>query len=588
VNGSPDALSARLSTSPRFFGGALVAIASLLVFGHTLAYDFVLWDDDINILQNPAIHELTPTNLAWMFSDPSYIQRFSPLSWICWALLYRGFGPNPAAFHLANIILHALNASLVFLLAHRLLTRAEFDKSTATLPALVGALWWCLHPLRAEPVAWITGFRFLLGTAWALLSALLYLSSTSAFADRPRFHWCAIGTFLGSMLTYPVAALLPGAFLVIDIWPLGRLAGRPLHARIFKLTIEKLPFALISLCALLMTATARRRGSALYSAAVSLNEFGLGDRLAQAAYVWLYYFLKPIWPTHLAILYTRLIHFDPQAPFFVACAVGLAAISILIFLLRRRIPGFAAGWTLHLLLLVPALGLTERPHFTNDRYSYLPSIVWALGIAWFAASYVRRLRLFLALSSVAIIIEATAAYNQAQTWRSTPVLLRNAIDAIGDSDYRPELWARLGLYHRARGEESLALQCFNAAIRIQPDHSSLEFMLEILAGKRRFAEAEAVLMESLSKVPSARTRTLLASLLALQHRFPEASHEVDKAIALDARCHEAWYVRGRLLLHARKIPEAVEAMQRAVDLDPHDVSARRELEATRRLAGLPP
>jgi len=101
----------------------------------------------------------------------------------------------------------------------------------------------------------------------------------------------------------------------------------------------------------------------------------------QAFYVWAYYLWKPWAPFHLSPVYTTLVQFNPNHWPFRLSAALVVGITWLLFWKRRQWPWAVALWVSHLALLVPALGLTERPHFTSDRYDYLPGLIWAVIIA---------------------------------------------------------------------------------------------------------------------------------------------------------------------------------------------------------------
>src|ERR1017187_8389355 len=98
--------------------------ATFAVFSRVLVADFVQWDDDINIYNNPHIQGLTARNLHWIFTTCEYPPRYAPLFWLGWAINYQLGGLNLAGFHLTDLLFHAANASLVFVLIRRLLLLA--------------------------------------------------------------------------------------------------------------------------------------------------------------------------------------------------------------------------------------------------------------------------------------------------------------------------------------------------------------------------------------------------------------------------------------------------------------------------------
>jgi hypothetical protein len=98
-------------------------LLTFAVFSRVLVAGFVQWDDDINIYTNLHIQGLNAANLHWIFTTCDYPPRYVPLSWLGWAINYQLGGLNPAGFHLTDLLFHAANASLVFMLIRRFLCR---------------------------------------------------------------------------------------------------------------------------------------------------------------------------------------------------------------------------------------------------------------------------------------------------------------------------------------------------------------------------------------------------------------------------------------------------------------------------------
>ena len=96
-------------------------LLTFAVFSRVLLADFVLWDDDISVSQNPHIQGLDWARLHWMFSDSSYAMRYKPLTWLTYALVYQVGGLKPLGYHLVNLLLHCFNTVLVFVVLRRLL-----------------------------------------------------------------------------------------------------------------------------------------------------------------------------------------------------------------------------------------------------------------------------------------------------------------------------------------------------------------------------------------------------------------------------------------------------------------------------------
>src|SRR4051812_24752219 len=153
--------------------------ATLAIFHSITSADFLQWDDDINIYGNRHIQGLTAENWNWIWTDTSYVRRYMPLGWLGWAIQYQLFGMHPWSWHFGNIVLHSLNAALVFLLIQKLV-QSSLPKDHAVpeqLPwcAALGALIWAVHPLRVEAVAWASGRIYDQALTFLLISVLCYL-----------------------------------------------------------------------------------------------------------------------------------------------------------------------------------------------------------------------------------------------------------------------------------------------------------------------------------------------------------------------------------------------------------------------------
>jgi hypothetical protein len=279
-------------------------LATLAVFSRVLLADFVQWDDDISVYQNPHIQGLDWTRLRWMFSDASYAMRYEPLNWLGYALVYQFSGLKPFGYHLANLVLHCLNTVLLFVVIRRLLAAGPAVANIsdaleqATLPAALGAHLWGLNPLRVEPAAHVTDLRYCLLVLFLLISLWSYLrayQSGSTAWTRRSFYWCSVGAFALSMLSLPFAFGYMVVLVVLDSYPLGRFEARGQwrwDAKARGIFIEKVPFLLLG-GLVATTLLGRLSPTGVYAAAPVDTSLAPFNRIMQAFYVWAYYVWKP-------------------------------------------------------------------------------------------------------------------------------------------------------------------------------------------------------------------------------------------------------------------------------------------------------
>jgi tetratricopeptide (TPR) repeat protein len=537
------------------------------VFPRALQADFVQWDDDTLLYQNPHLTGLNPATVKWAFTAFDYVVRYEPLTWLSWAAVYQVFGRDPFGYHLANLVVHALNVCLVFLLLRRMLALAQAGDDRAEtaswgrLFAGAGALLWAIHPLRVETVAWASAFLhgqaifFLLLSAWAYVEAG---TSAPQTIRRACFYWASVLAFLCSLFSYPIGLGFVVVLLALDVYPLRRFrAGRGgwWDARARALCLEKLPFVAVAGFCVGITLWARLHVTGGWLEAAPLSEFGLLHRAMQAIYIWAYYVWKTWWPFDLAPVYTTLLEFRPSDAPFVQSLVFLGLASALLVSQRRAWPAALPLWISYLALMVPVLGLTEHPHYPNDRYSNLPGILTsiALAAALFEGCRTARARA-LALAGCLATACALGAWSVRQVglWRNSDTLLRHQLEQLGNDPYRFDLHWRLG---------------------------------RVLADQGRLDEAMSHYLASLSIVPEfAEAHYSLGVALERSGKTDDALREFETTLRLKPAYAEA-HVRLGFILAARGLKgEAAAHLREAVRVDPKLTAARRklaELEAAR-------
>src|SRR3989442_4886564 len=195
------------------------------VFAVGLLNEFVQWDDQVNLVENPHFRGLAPRQLGWMFTT-TLMGHYIPVTWLSFGLDYVLWGMQPAGYHFTNLLLHAANAVLFYRVARRLLAAARPDTSRTALRAgaAVAALFFAVHPLRAESVAWATERRDVLSGLLFLTCVLLYLRAAGTTGARRRgLLALAVGSFPLPALAKSIGMPLPLRLVVLDWHPLRAL-----------------------------------------------------------------------------------------------------------------------------------------------------------------------------------------------------------------------------------------------------------------------------------------------------------------------------------------------------------------------------
>jgi protein O-mannosyl-transferase len=450
---------------------------TLAVFAGVCGHEFVHWDDNLNIYDNPNVAALGWGNIQWMFTDFHYARRYMPLGWLCYGAERQCFGLNPQAFHAVNLVFHLANVVLVFILLKCLLMRAVRDgesegaRDGVLWCAALGTLFWSINPLRVEIVAWASSVIYCVALFLALVSVLLWWHAQAPGLTRTRRHLLvslSVVAYAASLLTYPVALFLPVVLFVLEVYPLrcaraclSDWLGRGAWHRWW----DKVPFLLVSAGLLAVTLVAR--AGAPHFQPVSLTDFGVLPRVMQASYIWAYYAWKPWLPTDLAATYATLHAFNPlDAEFLLGMALVLGT-TVLLVLKRKDWPVALGLWLCHLALLVPFLGLTEYPHSPYDRYSYLPGLLWSVGVSailWRLWQHGRRAHLAAAVVAAASVLFGLLAWQQTLFWRDTITFYRHMIARLGEHPSRSRFDEVLGHHYLRAGLTNEAISSFESAI----------------------------------------------------------------------------------------------------------------------------
>lgn len=515
-----------------------VATAVFVLFLPALGNGFVSWDDEKNFVQNSHYRGLGLDQLRWMWTT-IHLGHYVPLSWMTLGLDYTLWGMNPTGYHLTNVVLHAVNATLVYFLALRVLSAAGVgdassrDEKMRIGAAVVAALIFALHPLRVESVAWITERRDVLCSCFALGSVLAYLRSVDREAKARGWYAASIALLAASLLSKGTAVVVAPILVLLNIYPLRRLGGvsgwtTPRARRVYR---ELLPFIMLALTASVLTLVALQH----------MDQLSIGGKAAVSAYsLWLYVW-KTLLPTRLSPLYAMPARVDPSAARFLVAYAAVIVLSIEAWRIRVRWPGLATAWVAFVLITLPMLGLVQNgPQIAADRYTYYAGPV--VGILVGAAFAMLLRRHAIASVAAAIILVATLA---SMTWRQ-----------IGVWHDSRSLWSRvLGL----DSTSAIALNNWG----------------NLVAADGRTDEAIGLYRRALAESPRyVDAHTDLGVALAREGNLPEAITHLERALALDPASDDAENDWGVALVQQGHVEDAIAHYRRAVDINPDNADAQ--------------
>lgn len=507
---------------------ALLLGAALLAYIPALGAQYI-WDDEAYVTGNEALRSWGGLKQIWL--EPWATPQYYPLVHTTFWLEYRLWQLAPAGYHAVNVLLHAANGLLVFLVLRRL-----------QLPgALLAAALFTLHPVHVESVAWITERK-------NVLSGLLYLSAMGTYlrfrplnqapAGDRRTYFLALVLFAGALLSKTVTASMPAAILLLVYWKEGRITRRDV--------LLLLPFFLLGAAAGGNTAWLEKTRVGAYGADWALS--GAERVLIAGRAVW-FYFGKLLWPHPLVFIYPRW-ELDTRSVVQWAFPVSAVLVVAALFLLRRRIgrgPLVAAlffGGT-----LLPALGFFDvypmRFSFVADHFQYLAS----LGILALIAALATRLfdrperrSLGQGAAALCLIVLAALTYAQSVHYHDYETLW---LDTLAKN---PRCWMarnNLGLLYEKSGRVEDAITQYRLALEAKPG------------------------------APDAHTN--LGNVLLAAGRRAEALPHLREAVRLAPDSSEAWNNLGGGLTEEGHVKEALECYRRAASIDPEDARLRLNL-----------
>ena len=617
-----------------------LAAGVVAVYWPVCLFQFVNYDDGDYVAANTQVQNgLTWSGLIWAFTS-RHMGNWHPLTWLSHMLDVELYGMNPGGHHVTSMLLHIASTLLLF---------GIFRAMTGTLwrSALVACLF-ALHPLHVESVAWIaerkdvlSGFFWML-TLWAYIKyaqscqpggeqVVAHQMATAGQDDpvagklrpasvkKPRvlqvtrqalaYYFFGLVFFALGLMAKPMLVTLPFVLLLLDYWPLQRIAqstNKHRQPTFYLILLEKVPFLLLTVACCAVTYWAQQRGGSV----VSLERLSFGVRAANGVVSYVRYIGKTVWPTGLAVFYPYQTW--PLWVVAIACAT-LAGVTVLALWLRKRKPWLVIGWFWFLGTLVPVIGLVQVGlQAMADRYVYVPLIGLAVIAAWGVAELAKtahKRSIILATLAVLAILGVISSI-QVRVWRESETLFRHTLavtkgnyvahDGLGFAlsqkgrlteaieQYEKSLklkpqnaWAHnnLGTVLAQLGRIPEAIRHFEEATRLQPDFAGAHYNLgNALVQEGRLSEAVAHLATTVRIEPdSAKAHFSLGTTLLQLGKLTEAIYHLERTIALAPNLTDAHNHLGVALIGQGRVSEAITHYQQALQLNPGDADAHYNL-----------
>jgi tetratricopeptide (TPR) repeat protein len=537
----------------------------MALYWQVTAYDYINFDDPEYVANNVVVKQgLSKETITWAFKTTK-TANWHPLTWISYLLDVHFLGSTPGVHHLINLLFHATNAVLLFIVFRRM--------TAGVWPSAIISALFAIHPLHVESVVWISERKDVLSTMFWILTMWCYTGYTT-HKDIKRYL-AALVLFSLGLMAKPMLVTLPCILLLLDYWPLDRLRlfgektdrNKTSLSSMLPLIWEKIPFFVITTASSIVTFMAQKSEGAVKS--LDLIAFNL--RLANALNSYIGYFKKIIWPYPLAVFYP----YPAYYPWWktIGSLLLLIAMFYLAFRNMKRHPYLLVGWLWYVGSLVPVIGILQvGSQAMADRYTYVPAIGIFIIFVWGANELLRRWRIHKAgiLTGTLLLFAALIAATWVQTthWKDSMTLFRHAIAVTHDNYLAHSNLA--GTYAQKRQFDK-AIGHYAEALRAKPDDTMAHNNLGLaLAHKGRYADAVQHYSEALRLNPNyAEAHNNLGIALAKQGSWNEAIKHYRKAIELRPRYAEAHNNLATVLVKEGRMDEAISHYSEAVDSDPY-------------------
>ena len=490
-------------------------LLALIVFGQTLGFDFVNWDDDVNVLEN---RNVLFFDLGGIFTE-TVIGNYNPLPILTFAIEYALVGTEAWLYHANNLLLHLVNVVLVYLLGRRLRLTA--------LPACLLASLFAIHPLRVESVAWITERKDVLFSAFYFAALLVYERRRQS-GRHSGWSWGVAALFALALFSKIQAVSLPLSMICLDYLRQGRLQWREVLA--------KAPYFSMSLAMGLA-------GIYFLGSEGSLDDattYTFLQRLAVGAYAYTVYLVKLVVPYEMSPLYP----YPSVLPWYIygAFATTGLAIAIMVWAYFRRHAAVAfslAFFTVNVMFMLQVLGAGQG--FIADRFTYVGyfGLFWGLayGLQQLSLKRVQRTAVIRGACVAVLLVFAAVSFRQTRIWQNGGTLWAHT-RALYPKASTPH--GNYGQYVRDQGQLDLALEAFSAAIAADPNSGAYYNS----RGKLHFDNG----------------------------RIEEAIRDYTAGIAADPELGEVYVNRGAANAQSGRYDQALADINRGLELDPENIN----------------
>jgi protein O-mannosyl-transferase len=585
---------------PQWILLGLIVLVTGIVYSNSLTNGFVNWDDDLYVYTNQAIRHLDGPAIREFFTT-SYVKMYAPVTMVSYALDYKIGELDAATYHRTNLILHLLNVALVFYLLYLLTGQPAI--------AVVTALFFGIHPLHVESVAWISERKDLLFSFFYLGGLVTYIGYCNK--KRPRTYYVlTLILFLLSLFSKSTAVTFPLILLLIDFYKGKKMA--------FKDHRDKIPFFLMALAFGILSLLSQK----LIGTNVDyVKGYTFLDRMFLGSYAFAFYLVKSVFPSGLSALHPMPMKPNGVLPiqYYLSVVAFIGFFVLLVKAARSKMNEMLKKdvlfgllfflFTIGLILVIPV-----GEAVAAERYTYLPyiGIFMILGSLYeyfkhksFPA-FPKLRHWYTAAMAITMILFAGITYGRNSVWKDTVSLFSDVIvknpDAglaynnrgnirIGNKDFKgamedfnkaielkyDDAYNNRGILRNKLGEFKNAVEDFNrAALHTKLDKAKVYYnrgIAKLNLGDFKGAEADfgsAIQIDP--RYSSAYSNRGVVRYAKLSD-YKGAIGDFDRAISLDPADSSTYYNRGNAQLRSGKISEALSDYDQTLQINPEFAAA---------------
>jgi tetratricopeptide (TPR) repeat protein len=557
----------------RVIGVALgIFVVTVWLYWPSVHGEFLRVDDVEYLRQSVRWNGLTWNAVKWAFTSTD--MYYHPLPRLFYVLSYQIWGTNAAGHHATSVLLHALNAALVFGFLGTLLGAVSLSTGERLTVALWVAVVFAIHPLQTESVAWMSVRSQLLCTTFGIGSLWAY-----AAGGRRRVVW---GLYVAALLCKPMAVSLPFVMLAIDYFPLRRRERLGWGRLVWEKALMIVFAGVVGLATLITSGLWGGGATApLPVDPLSVRVFRVFESLT-------FYLVKLVWPAHLSPNYVSDLPLGQWT--VLASVLTVLTITVVVVCERRRMPMLATAWGSYVMLVLPMSGLipTGRP-VVELRYAYVAMLpvlllVGGAGVWVWRRSTAAVRGALVGLLACELCAFAAGTRRLIPDWHNDETMRRATLAEFPDSEQaNRELATEL----LDQGRASEALDYAQRGVEIAPQVCEPHVILgHVLYQLGRLPEAIGQEEQALQINPHSAAAHLGFGVALMESvKVPEAVEHFEQALRINPDYAEAHYNLGTALAQTGRTEEAIAHFEQALRIKPDYADAHCNLGIALVLAG---